>query len=103
MPKSVSTLLASACLATCLAGCVTSDLPPVDPRLGADIRITLPMPPEDVGPCLRRSFPEIPDRALTRADVVRIIGQAKVLDRAKTACGERAVRWIEDVRATFAR
>ncbi|MGW5960377.1 hypothetical protein [Methylorubrum thiocyanatum] len=82
---------------------MTSDLPPVDPRLGADIRVTLPMPPEGVGPCLRRSFPEIPDRALTRADVVRIIGQAKVLDRAKTACGERAVRWIEDVRATFAR
>jgi hypothetical protein len=41
---------------------VTSDLPPVDPRLGADIRVTLPMPPEGVGPCLRRSFPEIPDR-----------------------------------------
>ncbi len=82
---------------------MTSELPPVDSRIGADIRVTLPMPPEGVGPCLRRSFPEIPDRALTRADVVRIIGQAKVLDRAKTACGERAVRWIEDVRATFAR
>lgn len=96
-------MIASACLATCLAGCVTSDLPAVDPRLGADIRVTLPMPPEGVGPCLRRSFPEIPDRPLTRADVVRIIGEAKTLDRAKSACGERAVRWIEDVRATFAR
>ncbi|MEE7459664.1 hypothetical protein MPAR168_22295 [Methylorubrum populi] len=82
---------------------MTSDLPPVDPRLGTDIRVTLPMPPDDVGSCLRRSFLEIPDRALSRTDVVRIIGQAKTLDRAKSACGERVVHWIEDVRATFAR
>lgn len=98
-------MIACASIATCLAGCVTSNggPPPIDPRLGADIRVTLPAPPEDVAPCLRQAFPEIPDRALTRADVVRIIGQAKVQDRVKTACGLRAVAWIEAVRKTYAR
>lgn len=97
-------MIACASIALSLAACVTSDgLPPVDPRLGTEIRVTLPVAPEGVAPCLRQAFPEIPDRALTRADVVRIIGQAKVVDRAKTACGERAVTWIETVRKTYAR
>ncbi len=65
--------------------------------------MTLPAAPADVGPCLQRAFPEIPDRALTRADVVRIIGTAKVLDRAKSACGARAVAWIDAVRRELAR
>lgn len=67
------------------------------------MQVTLPPPPAGVEPCLRKSFPEIPDRALSKADVVKIIGQAKVLDRAKTACGERAVEWIRDVRTDFAK
>ena len=65
--------------------------------------MTLPVPPADVAACLRRSFPEIPDRALTTGDVVRLIGRAKVLDRAKTACGLRALAWIEAVRRDLAR
>lgn len=68
------------------------------PVAGLGYRVTLPAPPEGVEECLRRTFPEIPDRALSKADVVRIIGEAKVLDRSKTACGERAVTWIQDVR-----
>ena len=95
--------MACACLAICLAGCVGSDGPPaIDPR-APSIRITLPAAPDGVGACLGRAFPEIPDRALTRADIVRIVGAAKVLDRAKTACGARAVAWIDAVRHELAR
>ncbi|WP_187275165.1 hypothetical protein [Methylobacterium sp. WL120] len=95
--------MACACLAICLAGCEHSDGPAaIDPR-APGIRITLPAAPDDVGPCLQRAFPEIPDRALTRADIVRIVGAAKILDRAKTACGTRAVAWIDAVRRELAR
>lgn len=83
---------------------MTSDGPPaVDPDAPRDIRVSLPAAPADIAPCLRRSFPEIPDRALTSGDVVRIVGQAKILDRAKCACGLRALAWIEAVRKTYAR
>ena len=95
--------MACACLAPSLAACVTSDgPPPIDPSV-ASIAVTLPPSPLEVGPCLRQAFPEIPDRALTRADVVRIIGAAKVLDRAKSACGARAGAWMEAVRRDFAK
>lgn len=96
-------LLASAFLAATLAACTTSDGPPaVDPR-APDIRITMPDAPVDVGPCIRQAFPDIPDRSLTRTDIVRIIGTAKVLDRAKTRCGERALAWITAVRRDLAK
>ncbi|MDF9789336.1 hypothetical protein M2440_000037 [Methylorubrum extorquens] len=39
----------------------------------------------------------------TRADIVRIIGTAKVLDRAKTRCGERALAWNHAVRRDLAK
>lgn len=96
-------MIACASIAISAAACTTSDGPAaVDPS-APGIRITLPAAPEGVAECVRRSFPEIPDRALTKADVVRIIGAAKVLDRTKTACGERAVTWIETVRRDLAR
>ncbi|GJD92947.1 hypothetical protein [Methylobacterium iners] len=82
---------------------MTSDGPAVVDPLAPSHRITLPAPPEGVAECLRQAFPEIPDRALTKGDVVRIIGAAKVLDRSKTACGARAVTWIEAVRRELAR
>ncbi|MCP1540044.1 hypothetical protein [Methylorubrum extorquens] len=90
-------------MATTLAACVTSNGPAAVDPFGPTFRVTLPAAPEGVAECLHRAFPEIPDRALTRADVKRIIGEAKILDRAKTQCGDRAVSWIEDVRANFAR
>lgn len=96
-------MIASALIAASLAACEHSDgAPAIDPR-APGIRITLPAAPEGVAECLRQAFPEIPDRALTKADVVRIIGAAKVLDRSKTACGARAVSWIETVRRELAR
>lgn len=70
---------------------------------GPSVRVTLPAAPDGVAECLRQAFPEIPDRALTKRDVVRIIGEAKALDRAKTACGARAVFWIDSVRRDLAR
>jgi hypothetical protein len=88
-------------IATSLAACVTSNGPA--PVTGSGYRVALPAAPAGVEACLRRAFPEIPDRALTKADVVRIIGEAKVLDRSKTACGERAVSWIRDVRRDLAK
>ena len=91
------------CLATSLAGCATSDPPVIDPAAPTDIRVTLPVPPAGVAACLKASFPAIPDRDLTTADVVRIIGKAKIQDRAKTACGQRALAWIEAVRRDFAK
>lgn len=96
-------MIVCASIAISAAGCVSSDGPAgIDPS-APGIRITLPEAPEGVAECLRRSFPEIPARALTKADVVRIIGAAKVLDRTKTACGERAVTWIDAVRRDLAR
>lgn len=86
-----------------LTACVPSDGPSVIDPNAPGIRVTLPAPPEGVATCLRQTFPEIPGRALSRAEVARIIGEAKVLDRAKTRCGERAAAWIEAVRRDFAR
>lgn len=90
--------MASLFLAISLGACVTSNGP-----TGGGVRVTLPPAPEGVEECLRANFPEIPDRALTRADVVRIIGEAKLLDRSKTACGTRATAWIDNVRRDLAR
>lgn len=97
--------MAFAFLSLSAGGCASfRDAPPaIDPAAPADIRVTLPAPPEGVEACLRKSFPEIPDRSLTTGDVVRIIGRAKILDRSKSACGARALAWIEAVRRDFAR
>ena len=97
--------MALACLATGLGGCAHSeaDLPAIDPVAPTDIRVTLPAPPEGIEACVRASFPDIPDRSLTRGDVVRIIGRAKMLDRQKARCGARAQAWIDAVRRDFAK
>ena len=91
-----SVLLALACSAT-LAGCVRPDRPT------PEVRVTLPEPPSGLEACFRKAFPEIPDRELTTRDVVRIVGGAKVLDRAKSACGRRAASWIDAVRRDLGR
>lgn len=65
--------------------------------------MTLPPPPPGVEACLRRTFPEVPDRDLTTREVTRMLGDAIVLDKAKTACGLLAVQWIARVRQDFAR
>jgi hypothetical protein len=39
----------------------------------------------------------------TRANMMRIAGEAITLDAAKTQCGQRAVDWIKNVLARFAR
>jgi hypothetical protein len=96
-------VLALPFLAISAGGCVHSEAPPIDPMAPADIRVTLPEPPAGVAVCLRKSFPEIPDRDLSTADVVLIIGRAKVQDRAKQACGLRALAWIDAVRRDFAK
>lgn len=78
-------------------------MPVVDPSAPTEIRVTLPEPPAGVATCLKTSFPDIPDRDLTTADVVRIIGRAKLLDREKTRCGQRALSWIAAVRRDLAK
>lgn len=83
-------------IAVSLAACDPSELPD-------NYRITLPTKPPAVQDCFKREFPDIPDRALTKRDIVRIIGEAKLLDRAKTACGEQATRWIERVVDKYAK
>ena len=97
--------MALACLGISLGGCASfSDAPPaIDPAAPADIRVTLPAPPKGIEACVRASFPDIPDRSLTRGDVVRIIGRAKTLDRQKARCGARAQAWIDAVRRDFAK
>lgn len=95
--------IAAALLTTTLAACATSDGPAPVSQLAPSIQITLPKAPDGVDECLRREFPEIPDRALTKADVMRIIGEAKILDRAKSLCGMRAVEWIRDVETTYSK
>jgi len=63
----------------------------------------LPPVPADLAACFARAFPEIPDAAFGRAAAVRIIATAKLLDRAKSACGGRALAWIADVHAEYGR
>lgn len=99
----IRAVLSPLCLAIGLGACAHSEPPAIDPAAPTDIRVTLPAPPAGVATCLKASFPAIPDRDLTTADVVRIIGKAKIQDRAKTACGQRALAWIEAVRRDFAK
>lgn len=80
-----------------LAGCG----PDAPPDLSA--RPQLPAIPADLEACLHREFPEIPPRAFGRREAVRIIADAKLLDRVKTACGDRAMAWMKEVVAAFGR
>lgn len=66
-------------------------------------RPALPAPPADLAACFARAFPEIPARAFGRGEAVRIIANAKLLDRAKSACGERALAWAADVQREYGR
>ena len=95
----IRTVTACVLIAASLGACEHSS----GARLGLGVRVTLPPAPDGVAECLRQSFPEIPDRALTKRDVVTIIGEAKALDRAKSLCGTRAVSWIDQVRRDLAR
>ena len=80
-----------------LGGC------PDKAALDLSTRQALPPVPADLAACFARAFPEIPDRAFGRAEAVRIIANAKLLDRNKTACGERALAWIAQVRVEYGR
>ena len=80
-----------------LAGCMPKAAPDVSTRPA------LPPVPADLAACFARTFPEIPDAAFGSAAAVRIIANAKLLDRAKTACGGRALAWIADVHAEYGR
>lgn len=84
---------------------LSSDPAPIDLSAPAETayRVTLPTPLEGVEACLRKAFPEIPDKDLTTREMIRILGKAIVQDKAKTACGLRAVAWIERVRRDLAR
>lgn len=75
------------------------------PRESLDLTAlpAIPAPPADLAACFAKTFPEIPGAAFGRAKAVRIIADAKLLDRAKTACGERALAWIAQVRAEYGR
>ncbi|KQP33836.1 hypothetical protein ASF49_08185 [Methylobacterium sp. Leaf104] len=88
---------AVAALGLMLGGC------PDKAALDLSTRPNLPPVPADLTACFARAFPEIPDRALSRADVVRIIATAKLTDRAKTACGERLLAWASDVQREYGR
>ncbi|SFU93356.1 hypothetical protein SAMN02799631_03235 [Methylobacterium sp. 174MFSha1.1] len=93
----IAPLAAVAGLAVLLGGC------PGREALDLTARPAIPAPPADLAGCFARAFPEIPDRAFGRAEAVRIIADAKLLDRAKAACGGRALSWITDVRAEYGR
>ncbi|BCM83729.1 hypothetical protein [Methylobacterium indicum] len=92
----IAAALSIAVLGIALGGC---------PREAPDLAAlpAIPQPPADLAACFARTFPEILDRAFGRAEAVRIIANAKHLDRAKTACGERALTWIDGVRAAYGR
>jgi len=84
-------IVTAAALAVTLAACSTTVRDTPSPQ------VALPEVPADLRPCFEAAFPTIPDRDLSRADVKRIIGGAKLLDRSKTACGRRALSWMESV------
>lgn len=67
-----------------LGGCVISkpSVPPI---------------PSDLEACMAAAFPEIPATSFGRKKAIEIIGTAKLLDRAKTLCGERAISWMKRV------
>lgn len=90
-------VLATAAVGILLGGC------PDKAALDLTARPAIPAPPSDLAACSARAFPEIPQAAFGRAAAVRIIANAKLLDRAKTGCGERALAWIEQVRAEYGR
>lgn len=90
-------LLASLLAALTLGACAPR--PPLD----VAARPAIPAPPADLAACFARAFPEIPERAFGRAEAVWIIANAKLVDRAKSACGERALAWIETVRVEYGR
>lgn len=95
--RRLALVLATAALGLMLGGC------PDKAALELTARPALPPVPADLAACFARTFPEIPDAAFGRASAVRIIATAKLLDRAKTACGGRALAWIADVHAEFGR
>ncbi|SDM67950.1 hypothetical protein SAMN05216360_10391 [Methylobacterium phyllostachyos] len=95
--RRVLTLAAVVGLAVALGGC------PDKAALDLTGRAALPPVPADLEACIHRTFPEIPARAFGRREAVGIIADAKLLDRAKTACGERALLWMNAVTAEFGR
>lgn len=74
-------------------------------RVAPDVsaRPVLPPIPADVRICFAKSYPKLPADAFGRIAAVQIIGEAKILDRAKSACGNRALDWIDDVTKQFGR
>lgn len=95
--RRVLTLAATAGLAVALGGC------PDKATLELSSRAELPPVPADLAPCIHQAFPEIPVTAFGRRDAVRIIASAKLVNRAKTACGDRALSWMNEVVAAFGR
>ncbi|WP_342163144.1 hypothetical protein [Methylobacterium sp. SD21] len=95
--RRVLILAAVAGLAVALGGC------PDKASLDLSGRAALPPVPADLAPCIHQAFPEIPATAFGRRDAVRIIASAKLVDRAKTACGDRALEWMNAVTAEFGR
>ncbi|QEE39827.1 MULTISPECIES: hypothetical protein [unclassified Methylobacterium] len=90
----LATLALVACLA--LGACGRGEL-------DVSARAALPPIPDDLAACFSKAFPEIPSLAFGRREAVRIMADAKLLDRAKANCGERALNWMKDVRAAFGR
>jgi hypothetical protein len=90
-------LAAVAGMAIALGGC------PDRAALDLSGRTALPPVPADLEACIHGTFPEIPARAFGRREAVGIIADGKLLDRAKTACGERALEWMNGVSAAFGR
>jgi len=88
-------MLTCALMLTGLAACETSG------RAQAPLNIrTLPPVPADIQACFR-GVVDIPNRALTVAEVERLWSQDRLRSAAQRQCGQRLIDWHEEIRANW--
>jgi hypothetical protein len=80
------------CLATLLSGCDPSGKPTVG---------GLPAVRADIQACFRQGAGDIPDRALSIADVEALWKAARVRIVVMQRCGKRFLAWYEALRANW--
>ena len=82
-------MLLLACLAIPLAGCVTSgSVPP---------KLSIPDIPADIRTCFV-GVVDVPDKALTVAEVEHYWKQDRVRSAAEARCGKRLIVWVDGLR-----
>lgn len=85
-------MLALVSISILSAGCVAR---------GEPLKASLPSAPGDIRACFRGGAPEIPERALTVADVERLLKQDGVRIAVLQRCGKRFLAWYDQLKAEW--